>query len=228
MHPQRRPCPCRSTRRGLTLLETVLASVILSLAAASVVVAVGGITSGQERQLRKLEAAELANRLMIIFMDDEHELRAMPRVVEYGSRRYRWDVSEADVMLDPAKTGDDSRRAFGVERFRGVAINVWLSEESGGEAVPTDVTPSARLVRMVDIVNKNPDSMSFMLGDETRRTEFINRVIQRRGGGGGGGGSAGGGGGGRGGTAGPGSGGPKGPPMGPTPQPPKRGRGGKP
>lgn len=198
------------SRRGLTLLETVLASVLLALAAAAVMMALGGVLGNQSRQLRRLEAAELANRLMIIYVDDRVELLEMNRVVDFGPYRYRWDVAESDVALEPAKVPEGERRSTGAERFKNVAIRVWLSSESGGDDALLDTTPQAHFTRMVDVIPKNPDSLSFMIGDERRRGDLIRRITENRAGGGAAAATP------RGSTR---------PPSGPAPQPPRRTRG---
>ena len=98
--------------------------------------------------------------------------------------RYRWDVAETDVAHEPAKAPEGERRTTGAERFKNVSIRVWLSTESGGDDAILDTTPQAHFTRMVDVIPKNPDSLSFMIGDERRRGDLIRRITENRAGGG--------------------------------------------
>ncbi len=168
-------------RRGLTFLEVILATVILVFVASVGMGSLSFILSQSERQQTRLAAMELANRLMIIFLDDEVEFGKLPRALEYEGRRYRWESSQANITVDPVISGDQANSIRSAERLRSVAIEVWLSDESGGSREPGGFAPSARLVRMVDIFNQNPDSVQHMISDEAARRAFIERATSLRG-----------------------------------------------
>ncbi len=167
-------------RRGLTLLETVLAVALLSMVALSVFGAINYCVGAHERGRQRLACAELANRLMLIYMDDDDELRQMPRALEYAGERFAWSVREAFVDIRPAKE-DQARAAQSLDRFKNVTIEVWLGEESGGESRPTGSAPAARLVRMLDPVPlRNVDSLSGRLSDEAKKRAFIDLLTNGR------------------------------------------------
>lgn len=170
-------------RPGLTFLEVVLATVILASVVAIVMSALNFVMGQTERQLAKLGAMELANRLMIIFLDDELEFGRQPRNLEFQGRSFRWDYGTSGVAVLPVVEGDSVTAIRSAERLRNVEINVWLAAESGGSDRPDPAVPSARVVRLVDILYMNPDSIDHMMGDDQSRQEFIRRAMESRSGG---------------------------------------------
>lgn len=174
-------------RRGITFLEVVLAAMILALAAAAGLSAVSFVTVRAQHEQRQLACAELANRLIVIFLDDEVEFARMAKTIEYQGLRYRWSSTQGDVTIVPAVEGDATSSMKAGERLRNFSVDVWLSEESGGSAQPEVGVPHVRMVRLVDIVNRNPDSLNAMMSSDERKQAFIERIqrIRRLPGGGG-------------------------------------------
>jgi prepilin-type N-terminal cleavage/methylation domain-containing protein len=179
--------PARRSRRGLTLLECVLASALLGMVAAGFLGMISAIWGWQGRQQQTLGAAELANRLILTYLDDSTEMPSQFLPLEYGPYRYRWKMKEEGVKVrDPEdlppevaqKRAEKSQRS-GLDRIKFVSVHVWLSEETGGAMEPEAGTPQATLERLVDpLAFRNPDSikkkfmhpekLSEMLGDIAR------------------------------------------------------------
>lgn len=164
-------------RRGLTLIEAVLATVLLAMVTLSTTSMVSLVTGSTARQQKRLAAAELANRLMLIRIDDEENLPRPNETIAYRNDpsltprqqwRYRWDLDEErSVRLIPSETSNRTENgrteAFARlgERIRLVTVRVWLAEQSGGSRVYTTEVPHARAVRLVDPIGlKNTDSFS--------------------------------------------------------------------
>lgn len=167
--------------RGVTFLETVLAVVLLGLTTATVAMTVNYISSASMRNAHRMNAAEIANRLLLQFFDDPASLPSTTAPVEYGPEgefRYRWSLGEepAEVELpvpvNPsveedrresqlAALGRSSRDRY--SRFRVVRVKVWLSEETrGGSFFAESGVPQAtasRLYDPADIPNWNPDKL---------------------------------------------------------------------
>lgn len=169
-----------SQRRGLTLIETVAAVVLLSLLAAAVLGALSSVVAQQTRQNRRVQAMELANRLMLQYLDDPNLMPARSMPVAYGRERYRWDVAETPVRLVHALSdaaGEGERRSpLTLDRIKVVTLHVWLSEESDGSMSFTEVVPSATLVRLMDPIAglyRNPDTMTAILADDKRKREIF-------------------------------------------------------
>lgn len=169
-------------RRGITFLEVVLAAMILALAAAAGLSAISFVTTRAQHEQRQLACAELANRLIVIFLDDEVEFGRMGnKPIEYQGLRYRWSSTQGDVTIVPAVEGDTGSSMKSSERLRNLAVDVWLSEESGGAPQPEVGVPHVRMVRLVDIVNRNPDSLNAMMSSDERKRAFIERIQRIRG-----------------------------------------------
>lgn len=151
-------------RRGITFLEVVLASVLLGLLAASAVSAMSFVIATQERAQRKLKALEVANRLMMIYMDDPHDLDALAnQQIPYAGQKYRWSMDKVEVTPIPAKIPEGGSPSMfqGLARMDNVRIRAWLSEESGGAREPEEGIQVGTLVRIVDPAPlRNPDSLS--------------------------------------------------------------------
>lgn len=166
--------------RGITFLETVLAVALLGLTTMSVVLAVNYISAASIRNAHRLNAAEIANRLLLQYFDDANSLPSESQPVQYGKEgefRYRWSLGEEAVTVElptPSTTNaEDDRREQQMaslgrsstdrfSRFRVVRVRVWLGEETGGSFYPTSGVPSVTLTRIydpADIPNWNPDKL---------------------------------------------------------------------
>ena len=165
----------RSNRDGLTLIEAVAAITLLSVLAAMVLTSLSGMLRAQTRQLQRLGAGEIANRLMLQYLDDPQTMPAEGLPVAYDGARYRWQLAKSSARLTPAVAGDGSRGGLSLDRLGTVTIRVWLSEESGGSQTfgPAGV-PSYALTRVVDptYVFRNPDSLDNMIKNPQRMREF--------------------------------------------------------
>ncbi|MDX2016241.1 MAG: type II secretion system protein [Planctomycetota bacterium] len=204
--PARPICAARPTRKaqarvGMTFLEVVIAVAILGLTATMIFSGLGWVTDRQTRDRQGMASAELANRLLLQYLDDRNSLPQRSLPLAYGTERFRWTMDVAPITITPAvtATGDNTAQTNNLrtERLEHVTITVWLSEESGGAMNPTPDIPSATLSRIVDpLALNNPDSASNLLSSDAG----IRQLIEQTGAGGGGGfgGAGGGGGGGRG------------------------------
>jgi hypothetical protein len=167
-------------RRGLTFLEVVLASVILASVVSVVMTAINYIYGQSERQLARLGAMELGNRLMMIFLDDENEFKRQPMALDFDGRRYKWTWHEANVAVLPVIEGESAKAIKSAERLRNVQIDVWLASESGGSEALEGGVPSARVVRLVDVIYMNPDSVQNAMSSDEGQRALIDRVRRTR------------------------------------------------
>lgn len=153
-----------------------MALAILSMIAATSLSAISAVT-GQARAARhRLAAMELANRLILQYMDDPTRLPRAELPIEYAQERYRWGLREGSVSMVPVVPAEE-RSTLGprrLDRFKTVTITVWLSEESGGTPQPEVDTPGAVLTRMLDpYALRNPDAIERLLADPERRQKFL-------------------------------------------------------
>jgi len=126
----------RQTRRGFSLLEVVLASVLLSLVAASVVGTITFINKAEEGRRHRLVAFEVANRLLLMYLDDEKAITQSPEinpnlVIRQDGYDFRWTIAYEPVTVEGEFVAD-SGFSNGVRMLR---LSVYGSKDDG---VPTD------------------------------------------------------------------------------------------
>src|SRR3954466_15616751 len=93
----------RGARAGMTFIEVVCASAILGIVAAAVFSAFSFVSLTQVRETRHLACMEVANRLLLSYLDNPAGLSEGARVVEYGppeaTAKFRYELSEQPVKL---------------------------------------------------------------------------------------------------------------------------------
>jgi prepilin-type N-terminal cleavage/methylation domain-containing protein len=159
-HLNTRPRQTRpATDRGLTLLETVLAVVILGLIAAAITGAISTAESMNTRARQTLAAHELAHRLILIALDDRDRLPAETLPLEYGAFRFMWDRSEEPVRMSvsDAQTSRGSAPQA-LSRFRLLNVKIYAAE--GDSPQPYKGIVMASLSRVYDpAAPRNPESV---------------------------------------------------------------------
>lgn len=177
-------------RRGLTLIETVLAATLLGLVAAGVFGAISSMVAGQERFQERLAAAELCNRLIIQYLDDKESMPNSGTSLAYADRRYRWSYKEEAVRIKlPERRASQGtggaappttqQRQQMLDGLKLVSVRVWLAEESGGSSDASGATPQFAMTRLISTVNfgRNPDSFENMLSTEAGRRQIIDQLM---------------------------------------------------
>ena len=172
-NPQRR-------RRGLTFIETVCAVALLGIVAATVFGAFNSILSTQKVQQHRLNAMELANRLVLEYLDDKETMPAAGLPLLYDNTSFRWELREIPVRLEPARPDIAEERALAtpvsVDRMQAIAVRVWLSEESGGSFAYDPAVPAVSLTRLMDpIALRNPDTTIRLAQNPAKQAELLDR-----------------------------------------------------
>ncbi|HYE03469.1 MAG TPA: hypothetical protein VD963_09575 [Phycisphaerales bacterium] len=158
-----RPRP-RPPARGMTLLEVVLATMLLALVAISITSVLAFAVRTNAEGKRTLGAFEVANRLVLQYLDNK---RAMPQrglPVEYGTYRYLWDLSEQRVEMQMRRTElRPGASEIPTNRFRLLTVRVYEAQEAGPGVARGDEL--AMLTRLYDPVG----ARVFRNKDVTRR-----------------------------------------------------------
>jgi prepilin-type N-terminal cleavage/methylation domain-containing protein len=175
----------RTQRDGLTLIESVSAITLLGILAAFVLSALSSMITSQRVQQHRMGAAEIANRLVLQYLDDPATMPQEGLPVAYNGARFRWALAKSPAKLVPAvqsaaaldANGQPVRGKSGLslDRLGVVTIRVWLSEESGGSFnYGAGGVPSFALTRLVDptYIFRNPDSLDNMIKNPERMREF--------------------------------------------------------
>ncbi len=174
-------------RRGVTFLEATLASVLLAMVASTLASGVSFMTRSQNRMDQKIGAAELANRLILQYIDDRDSLpdRALP--IEYDVDLYRWTLEEAPVEFVFDNVVEDSSGGVGggasLGRIKLITVRVWLAADSGGALSYTSDVPSCTITRLIDpLAFNNPDSLETLLNQPGGIERLFESMMQDLGG----------------------------------------------
>ncbi|MCC6659305.1 MAG: hypothetical protein IT437_00295 [Phycisphaerales bacterium] len=179
-------------RRAMTFIEVVAAVGLLGVVAAALLGLLGFLTGSQSREAQQLAAAELGNRLILMYMDDPASMPPGRDPIAYGPAQYRFEYKESPLELTEARpqgrTATRTQSPMSNTRFVELSVHVWLSERSGGAREPDAGAPGATLTRIMDpVAMRNPDSMENLIKDPARWQEWMNRMGGFSSGGGGGG-----------------------------------------
>lgn len=177
--------------RGFTFLETVAAVALLSVIIATIFSASDFMFRSQIRERQMIACAEVANRLILQYLDDKDAMPASGSPIEYGPNRYRWSLSESNITVRDNLNRDTAGSRFPggrfssnrLERMLYVNVTVWLSEESGGSRDAGDNTPSVTLSRVIDPAGlRNPDAINRMMSTDAGMRRLMEAMIGSGGG----------------------------------------------
>lgn len=142
----------------MTFLEAVLASALLGIVAMGVFGALNYLVLQQKRAEQIAGASEVANRVVVMYLDSPDNMPQGGRPIAYGRHRYRWTYESAPIdVYDPNAT--DEPTPLSLTRLRELTVSVWLHEDSGGAYSPDAGTPGIVVRRMLDpLATRNPDS----------------------------------------------------------------------
>jgi prepilin-type N-terminal cleavage/methylation domain-containing protein len=151
-------------RRGMTMLEVVFAVVLLGLVATSAASLFGLLTRLHTDNAQRAAAYELANRIILQYLDDPKECPSEAEALPYGPWRFRFHLDERPVRMVVKQTEAAARTAdkIPMNRFRMVTVRVWIVAE--GTEWSTDIAGEemASLTRIYDPLSamlfRNPDA----------------------------------------------------------------------
>jgi Tfp pilus assembly protein PilE len=161
--------PCRA-RRGLTLLEVVGAAAILGILTAVILGGFSSMIESQGRQRQQLNCMEIANRLILQYIDDATAMPSQSQPILYAGSQYRWRMVGQSVSVEHARPDVAAERAIQsslrLDRFVHLQATVWVGEESGGSREFDELVPHASLGRLIDPIGvRNPDSLENIFRD---------------------------------------------------------------
>lgn len=129
------PATARRSARcapGLSLLEVVLSVVMLTGVATSIMSAIAYVERSDARDKRRLAAHEIANRLVLQWLDDSKAMPEPHLPIAYGDRyQFFFELSVTPVVMELNQRQNNSEAALqGLDRYRLVAVRVFDSDES--------------------------------------------------------------------------------------------------
>lgn len=161
----------------MTFLEIVFATALLGLLAATLLGSANFMLSRQKHEQRTLAALELANRLILQFLDDRESMPDPAKGLTYAGDQFGWSLDEAPLEFRPARIlqvaeGQNPPR---FDNFRVFKVRVWLAAESGGGLEPTAGVPHAEVSRMYDVglIFRNPDALEYLLSTDAGKRRLM-------------------------------------------------------
>lgn len=160
-----RPHPAIS-RRGMTLLEVLLAVTLLVFIAVSFTTAINTIVGLEGRSRKTVAAYEIANRLMLqyldTFLDKQVTMPDQNLPLEYGDGLYYWrlDTDRAQMVINQRQSSASGTGFQGLNRYEVATISIFEAEKvEDGPAIRGGQLAS--LSRVFDPATaRNPDAIS--------------------------------------------------------------------
>jgi hypothetical protein len=144
----------------MTFLEVVLASALLGIVSMGVFSVLNYLVLQQKRAEHFAGAAEVANRVVVMFLDDPEAMPSGGQPIAYGRHLYRWTYEAAPIEVDDPNATEEAT-PMSLTRLQELTVSVWLHEDSGGAYTPSAGTPGIVVRRMLDpLASRNPDSFS--------------------------------------------------------------------
>lgn len=152
--PRPRPRRSHARRRGVTLLEVVLAGLLLGLATSAITSAFGVIQTLSDRGRQRLEAAEIAHRAILQYIDDPTQIDAQGREVwKMGRGRYRILIYEQSLSRTEGENVSirKARASAGLD-FNSVLVNrllmvtVEVFQDVDGQRGPQAIEVMSRII----------------------------------------------------------------------------------
>jgi prepilin-type N-terminal cleavage/methylation domain-containing protein len=179
-----RPPRRRWSRRGVSLIEVVMASLLLAIIASAVVGGITTVIAGDARNQQKLEALELASRLILQYLDDKEAMPKPEAHVTQGRGVYRWVMRESPVQLSMPEESVIDRPAEGpgsktIDKLVLLSVSVYagVPDGMGGYAYGDRVCTLTRMYHPLSVIYRNPDMMKRLAADPARMMEIMMALI---------------------------------------------------
>ncbi len=173
-------------RRGTTLIEVVLAALLLSIVVTMIVSTVSNVTLADMRGRQRLEALELANRLLLQFLDDKEKMPASSAHIMQGMGAYRWALRETPVRMDfpdasvfTVREGATSTRVL--EQTVLLSVTVWtgVPDGLGGYAQGEELATLARVHNPMSAITRNPDVLLRATSNPDQLLKLLLQMVEQ-------------------------------------------------
>lgn len=181
--PARRRQP-RWSRRAVSLIEVVMASLLLAIIASAVVGGIATVVSGDARNQQKLEALEIANRLLLQYLDDRAAMPKPERQIEQGRGVYRWNLREAPVTLTTPIDSVVEKPTEGpglktLNKLVMLSVSVYngVPDGMGGFTYGERICTLTRAYHPLSVIYRNPDLIKRLGADPGRMMNLMLELI---------------------------------------------------
>lgn len=147
---------------------------MLVLVTTSITAAISSITAMEARSRKRVAACELANRLILQFLDDDKTVPSNALPLDYGKDRYFFELtpwpSRMQINHRQERAGANLQ---GLARYKVVRVTVFEADEEGEYPVKGDEL--ATIERIYDPASaRNPDSIAKLTEEDV--IKLINAV----------------------------------------------------
>lgn len=166
---------------GLALLEVVAATALLGLITVGIFGAATFAVKAEQRRRQTLAAHEVANRLLIVALDDERNLPNPQAVYNDGQFDFRWELIKIPMpvtipdkgVLEPPSQGQSaaitSHTKFMIMRVWASRVGSMGTAEVGGPLL----AELRRAVSPMGIMKRNPDAIRRFTSDPVRALDYM-------------------------------------------------------
>lgn len=136
-----------------------------------------------------LAAAEIANRVLISYIDDPTSPEKLPDTIDYEQISYRWSIDVEPTVIRDAHPGARVNRdgspetQEALESMERVTITAWLDDGTAGSVAPGR-TPTFTLERVINPFQyRGNDTLERLLADPQRQNRLLEQMMGVNGGG---------------------------------------------
>ena len=170
----------KASRPALTMIEVVMALATLVIVSGMILGSVTFMEATAARNTTRLEAMEVAHRVIMQYIDEPDDLKQFNQRYQYNQDFYRFEVREEVLQTDDSTDIPGLTRREGTlakdlgtqETFRSLLYQVTVTVYRENPNNPDDfpIIPDAQLVRLY-----NP--ISLFERDESRLLDWITQVL---------------------------------------------------
>lgn len=183
----------RTARRGISFLEVVFASALLATAAATIASSFDLVDNIAVRNRHRLNAYELAHRLVLQFMDDPESLPPTDLPLPMGNSTYRYILNDQVLAADQGSTGITIREGVhsaqaggfvGRAQARIVMVTVEVYVEEDGRRAGSPIATLTRIYDPFMFADEDPEAfmgnLIHMAEDEPALRPILEQVREQQ------------------------------------------------
>ncbi len=172
-------------RRGVSLIEVVMASMLVAILSTAVVGGIVTVIAADMKNQQKLEALELGNRLLLQFLDDKAALPSEEEPIVQGLGTYRWHLTRTPVKLEmppgsiimPPPADSPGEKTQTKTELLTVTVYSGVAQLGGGFTEGHLLCTLSRLNHPLSLIYRNPDAMARAFSDPARAIEIFTDLI---------------------------------------------------
>ncbi len=171
------------TRRGVSILEAVLSTMLLAMVAVSVAAAVTHVQKSAELGKQRVAAHEVANRLVLQWLDDEKELPPT-NVYDDGTYLFCWELTTLPLSIDvpddsavKAPTDGPAARLLNSQKLIVVHVYEGLPDGVGGAVPGVELAELRRTHNPQARMTGNPDTLIRISKDAGRTSQYMSVIL---------------------------------------------------